>query len=116
MNIKKESRILLLIELDSYIAAVVVRGLAGIEGVVLYENCNEMYEALKSGRGLLAEVNYVVSEYNICGDLELKRISIEEIEDKDLLQAINEVINILKKTKIRYTVLKSSLLNKTMNI
>lgn len=112
MNIKKESRLLLLSELDNNIVVAVVRGYAGIEGTALYNDCDDLREALKSGRGLLAEVNYVISNYNICGELGLRTISLNEIEDEDLLKAIKEVANMLLKVKLRYALLKTTLFSK----
>jgi hypothetical protein len=112
MNIKKEARLLLLMEFDNYIIAIVIRGFAGIEGVAFYNNCSELSEVLKRGKGLLAEVNYIVSEYDVCKNLELKHISIEDINDKDILKAVNEAANIFTKAKARYTVLKALSLNK----
>lgn len=108
MNIKKEARLLLISELDGYIVATVIRGYAGIEGTVVFNNCAELQEALKLGKGLLAEVNYVVSGFDACKNLDVRSISIEDIEDKDIEEAIKETAKVISLMKLRY--LQSKLL------
>ncbi|MEM1526138.1 MAG: hypothetical protein QW775_01045 [Ignisphaera sp.] len=102
MNIKKEARLLLISELDGYIVATVIRGYAGIEGIVVFNSCTELQEALKLGKGLLAEVNYVVSGFDLCKNMNIRSISTIDIEDKDVEEAIKETAKIISLMKLRY--------------
>lgn len=107
MSIKRESRLLLLTEMDGFIIATVVRGYAGIEGMTLYSSCDELRQALKSGKGLLAEANYILTDYDICKELEGKHIALEEMNDENLTKVVSEVVDILSKLKLRYLIFKA---------
>ncbi|MEM1644549.1 MAG: hypothetical protein QXL96_01555 [Ignisphaera sp.] len=109
MNIKKEVRLLFINELDGYIVATIIRGYAGIEGVVVFNSCSELRDALKLGKGLLAEVNYIVSGFDLCKDLNIRFLSAEDIEDRDVLEAIKETTKVLSLMKLRYLQLRISL-------
>uniref|UniRef100_A0A7C2Z9H5 Uncharacterized protein n=1 Tax=Ignisphaera aggregans TaxID=334771 RepID=A0A7C2Z9H5_9CREN len=107
MNLKKETRLLLVSEIDGYIVGVVIRGYAGIEGVSVYRSCFELYNALLSKKGILAEVNYVV-EVGSCRNINnIKALRLEDIEDRDIKKAVEETIRIIELAKLRFRQLKA---------
>lgn len=101
MSLKKEVRLLLLSEIDNYIIATVIRGHAGVEGIAIFEDCTTLQNMIKSKKGILAEVNYIV-EADVCRDLDLKAVQPNKIEDKDILEAVIETQKILFLMKIRF--------------
>lgn len=105
MNLKKEVRLLLIDEIEGYIVAIVIRGYAGIEGAIVFENCLKLLDALRSKKGLLAEVNYII-ETNVCGDLGFKSIPLTAIEDKSILKAVIETKKMVLLAKLRFVQLK----------
>lgn len=105
MNLKKEVRLLLIDEIEGHIVAVVIRGCAGVEGAIVFEDCSKLREALRSRKGLLAEVSYVV-DTDVCGDLGLKSISLGAINNRDIAEAVKEAKRVLSLTKLRFIQLK----------
>lgn len=105
MNLKKEVRLLLIDEIEGHIIAVVIRGCAGVEGAVVFEDCSRLREALRSRKGLLAEVSYVIDTH-VCSDLGLKSISLGAINDREIVEAVKEAKRILTLTKLRFIQLK----------
>lgn len=110
MKLKKETRILVLDRINNdKIIAVVLRGSAGIESIILINNCKKLTEFLELKKGVAGEINYVL-ENNIC-EVGIKTISIMNIKNREILRTIEEVMKIIKKIKISLLYLKQKCLN-----
>ncbi|MEM0490089.1 MAG: hypothetical protein QXH73_02605 [Ignisphaera sp.] len=100
MQLKKETRILLINEVEGCIVATVLRGRARIENIIPIESCDKLIEFLESRKGIAAEINYVLDN-NVCRSVSQKSISLSEIKDRELIEAVKEVEEIIKKAKAR---------------
>ncbi len=112
MYLKKETRILIIDKLDNFIIGLIIRGIAGIENSVVFKDCNELSSFLSRGMGVAGEINYIIINNDTCAELKLnpkaKIISINHIEDEELLTEIKEVLKILQILSLKYTIYKTS--------
>lgn len=108
MDLKKETRILVIDRLDRYIVAAVVRGFSGVEGIILVDSCLELHNMLESRKGIAAEVNYIL-ENDVCGDMGFRALKLDSIRDRDIVKALQETIRILSASKAKLTQLKTQL-------
>lgn len=108
MRLKKETRMLLVDRLDDKIVAIVIRGYAGVESIIALDSCPDLNELLRSRKGIAAEVNYVL-ENSICRDLAVKTIALSEVEDEDIVKAVEEAMRIASVARARYARLRIQL-------
>lgn len=106
MSLKKESRLLLIDRVDDHIVALVIRGSAGVENILVFDNCLELQKMLELRKGIMAEVNYVV-ENSVCENINYRTISLSLVRDRDVIEAVKEASKIILIAKLRFTEIKS---------
>lgn len=120
MRLKKESRILVIDSVEGYVAALVLRGVVGVEEGLVFDNCSELVEFIERGRDVAGEINYLVDLNNVCRELNVrtrvgkaKKLVPNDLDDPEIRESIKEADKVFKILKAKLVALLQHTLSRT---
>ncbi len=105
---KKESRILVLSRIDSSLIAIVLRGIAGIEHVLLVDSCNDILDLIVRGKSFGGEIKYLLDVDGVCPEIAKMLVPIDEKSLEIYRDSIENAFRIIEELRLRLSILVHS--------